>query len=110
MSDQVDFPMYFLNLAKVQSDAVKLAQQPKINQGPRKPMEIIMRHASDDLDALHVTRGMEEAGAQVISLCPNNTKQSSSVLKFIVLARFDTSVTSFDEIDRLISVHRGEVK
>jgi hypothetical protein len=67
--------------------------------------KIISRTAPNDLHAFFIAQGMEDAGAQVISISHNGQKQDYGALapssKFIVWARYEEPLTC-DDIDDFI--------
>jgi len=63
-------------------------------------MQIIVRHAQDDFFALMTAQGMEDAGAEVFSITPNQTTQR--MLKFLIFAKYDASKVTPEAIDACI--------
>ena len=63
-------------------------------------MQIIVRHAEDDFFALMTAQGMEDAGAEVFSITPNQTTQR--MLKFLIFAKYDAGKVTPEVIDDCI--------
>lgn len=70
-------------------------------------MNIICRHANNDLHALWTAQGMENAGASVISISHNGMRHPDGALipssSFIVWGRYEAPVTP-DKIDEAIEL------
>lgn len=74
-----------------------------LNQNTQTMNQIVVRHAKDDFDALLTAQGFEDAGATVISISLNHTKEPDSTSRFLVFARYDSTMVTVHLMDHCIN-------